>query len=141
MTDAMIGQRPASTAGLRHVALFVAEFDATVRFYTELLGMTIEWQPDADNFYLTSGSDNLALHRYSGGEREPAQQRLDHIGFIVDAPEQVDAWHDFLAANQVRVLKKPKTHRDGARSFYCLDPDGNAVQIIHHPPISALRFR
>ncbi len=135
------GQRPPATAGMRHVALFIAEFDATVRFYSELLGMAVEWQPDADNVYLCSGCDNLALHRFIGGERDPAQQRLDHIGFIVDAPEQVDAWHDFLAANGVRVLKKPKTHRDGARSFYCLDPDGNAVQIIHHPPISSLSFR
>ena len=31
---------------------------------------------------------------------------------------------------------KPKTHRDGARSCYFSDPDGNHVQIIHHPPIS-----
>ena len=31
---------------------------------------------------------------------------------------------------------KPKTHRDGARSCYFSDPDGNKVQIIHHPPIS-----
>lgn len=135
------GERPPATAGMRHVALFIAEFDATVRFYSELLGMAIEWQPDADNVYLCSGCDNLALHRFIGGERDPLQQRLDHIGFIVDTPEQVDAWHDFLSANGVRVLKVPKTHRDGARSFYCLDPDGNAVQIIHHPPVSGLRFR
>ena len=31
---------------------------------------------------------------------------------------------------------QPKTHRDGARSFYCADPDGNVVQMIFHPPIS-----
>lgn len=136
----MNGTRPAPTAGMRHVALFVERFDEAIHFYTELLGMSVEWHPDPDNIYLTSGNDNLAIHRFQGAERQPAQQRLDHIGFIIDTPEQVDAWHEFLLANGVRVKNPPKTHRDGARSFYCLDPDGNAVQIIYHPPISGLRF-
>jgi len=128
--------RPAPTAGMRHVALFVAKFDETVTFYTKLLGMTIEWEPDADNVYLTSGNDNLALHRYQGEERPPATQRLDHIGFIIDEIDQVDQWHAFLQEHGVPMKSEPRTHRDGARSFYCLDPDGNVVQIIYHPPIS-----
>lgn len=136
----MNGVRPQPTAGLRHIALFIERFDETVTFYTELLGMRVEWHPDADNIYLTSGNDNLALHRFHGGAREPAQQRLDHIGFVIDTMAQVDAWHEFLRANAVRIVKEPKTHRDGARSFYCLDPDGNIVQMIYHPPISSLRF-
>ena len=36
----------------------------------------------------------------------------------------------------MRIKNEPRTHRDGARSFYCLDPDGNVVQMIYHPPIS-----
>jgi len=136
----MIGTRPAPTAGMRHVALFVEQFEAAIHFYTELLGMNVEWHPDPDNIYLSSGNDNLAVHRFHGSAREPAQQRLDHIGFIIDAPEQVDAWYEFLRANDVRIKNPPKTHRDGARSFYCLDPDGNAVQIIYHPLISGLHW-
>ena len=63
-------------------------------------------------------------------------QRLDHIGFIIRTPEQVDAWYAFLKENGVAIVKQPKTHRDGARSFYCRDPDGNVVQFIYHPPIA-----
>ena len=129
--------RPGPTGGLRHVALFVATFEQTVAFYTELLGMSVEWRPDEDNVYLSSGNDNLALHRFKGCERAPAQQRLDHIGFIIDQIDQVDLWYEFLKAQQVRVKNPPRTHRDGARSFYCLDPDDNVVQMIFHPPISA----
>jgi catechol 2,3-dioxygenase-like lactoylglutathione lyase family enzyme len=136
----VIGERPQPHAGLRHLALFVERLEETVGFYVELLGFAVEWNPDPDNYYLCSGCDNLALHRFTGQARDPAQQRLDHLGLIVDSPEQVDAWHAFLAANGVRVMKAPKTHRDGARSFYCLDPDGNSLQIIHHPPVSGLRF-
>lgn len=129
-------QRPNAHAGMRHIALFVENFDETLKFYVELLGMAIEWQPDEDNYYLCSGADNLALHRYSGEARPAAAQRLDHIGFILKTPEDVDAWHDFLAAKGVRISTQPKTHRDGARSFYCQDPDGNVVQMIYHPPIA-----
>ena len=129
--------RPGSHSGLRHVALTVDDLDACVAFYTELLGMHIEWHPDADNVYLTSGNDNLALHRrHAQGEGFTGEQRLDHIGFIIDDKSEVDTWHRFLKENEVRIVKPPKTHRDGARSFYCLDPDGNMVQIIHHPPIA-----
>lgn len=132
------GQRPTATAGLRHVALFAKDFEAAVGFYTGLLGMQVEWHPDIDNIYLTSGNDNLAIHRFKGEAREPAQQRLDHIGFILRQPEEVDAWFEFLTANAVRILAAPRTHRDGARSFYCLDPDGTTVQMIYHPPIAHL---
>lgn len=128
-------QVPKPTAGMRHVALFVKDLDGCLDFYTRLMGMTVEWQPDADNIYLTGGSDNLALHR-AANDMPPATQRLDHIGFIIDEMDQVDVWHAFLAANGVRIRNAPRTHRDGARSFYCLDPDGTVVQLIYHPPLS-----
>jgi len=129
------GGRPPPTTGLRHVALFARNFEATVRFYTEVMGMRVEWQPDADNCYLTNGNDNLALHR---GTREPGEdQRLDHIGFILDRMEDVDTWHAFLVAREVEIVNPPKTHRDGARSLYCRDPEGTSVQLIYHPPLGA----
>ena len=120
--------------GLRHVALFVQDVEACLHFYVELIGMQVEWQPDADNFFLTSGNDNLALHRSS--EEIAGKQRLDHIGFIISHIELVDEWHSHFVENDVTILVPPKTHRDGARSFYCADPAGTAVQIIYHPPIS-----
>lgn len=129
------GQRPSSTAGLRHVALFVEDLDAALHFYVELLGMQIEWQPDDENTFLTSGNDNLALHKRKG-TLDRSGQRLDHIGFIIDDINDVAKWYDFLTANGVKATSEPRTHRDGARSFYCYDPDGTVVQIIYHPPIS-----
>ena len=127
-------QRPAPTAGMRHIALYAQDLEAAEHFYVELLGMSVEWRPDADNVYLTSGNDNLALHR---AERAtPADvQVLDHIGFILETAAAVDAWHDWLSANGVTIKAVPRTHRDGARSFYCMDPDGITVQMIYHPPI------
>lgn len=125
--------RPSPTGGMRHVALFVQQFEQVEEFYTRLLGMDVEWRPDPDNVYLTSGNDNLALHRI--GESK-GSGRLDHIGFFIDQKDDVDKWFDFLKSHNIELITEPRTHRDGARSFYCLDPEGTRVQIIYHPPVS-----
>lgn len=126
-------QRPRPTSGLRHVALYCSDLAAMEHFYVELMGMAVEWRPDPDNVYLCSGNDNLALHNGSGDYS--GDQRLDHIGFILEQEDMVDEWYQFLLAHDIRMKTQPKTHRDGARSFYCYDPDGNVVQIIYHPPL------
>ena len=125
-------------AGLRHLALNVKRLDAMKIFYVDLLGFAVEWEPDADNIYLSSGIDNLALHRGPnvGADPRVGPGALDHLGLIVRSADDVDRWADYLEANGVTIVAKPTTHRDGARSCYVHDPDGNRVQIIHHPPIS-----
>jgi len=128
--------KPAPTSGMRHVALYAEKFSACETFYVDLLGMQVEWRPDADNVYLTSGNDNLALHKAT--EKVSGPQKLDHIGFILATPDLVDDWYQWLLSHDVPMRTVPKTHRDGARSFYCEDPDGVVVQMIYHPPISAI---
>jgi catechol 2,3-dioxygenase-like lactoylglutathione lyase family enzyme len=122
--------------GLRHAALNVRDVEKSVDFYTRVMGMQLEWQPDPDNAYLTSGSDNLALHKLADPSKLNPVQNLDHIGFAVSTPEEVDRWAIRLKELGISLVKEPRTHRDGARSFYFKDPDGILIQLIHHPPIS-----
>ena len=125
---------PPETLGIRHVALIVSDLAKSETFYCGVLGYQVEWRPDADNLYLTmNGRDNLALHK---GKSAPAETRLDHFGVVLRKAADVDAWHEHLKAHRAKILKEPKTHRDGARSFYASDPDGTVLQFIHHPPIS-----
>ena len=133
--DAPTMSRPSPINGLHHVALRVTAFNECLKFYTELVGMQVEWQPDSDNAYLTSGSDNLALHRHNITNGDSDHGRLDHIGFILNTPEQVDQWHSYFVSQGITITHPPKTHRDGARSFYCLDPDNTTLQMIYHPPL------
>lgn len=124
---------PSGMIGIRHVALFIKELESAVDFYTRIVGMHIEWQPDPDNVYLTNHGDVFALHRvdYSA---DPLQ-RLDHIGFVLQDTAAVDAWYAHLCAHNVRITEAPKTHRDGSRGFYCLDSVGHLLEFIYHPPI------
>ena len=130
-------KRPPPVQGLRHLALKVPSecFNRSLDFYVRLVGMAIEWQPDEDNVYLCSGCDNLALHRCEP-EQAAGNGALDHIGFILGCGEDVDRWHEFLVTAEVPIVHPPRSHRDGARSFYCRDPAGVTVQFIFHPPLA-----
>lgn len=121
--------------GLRHVALNVRDIQKSVEFYSSVLRMELEWMPDPDNAYLTSGHDNLALHKLPEGT-QLGPQMVDHIGFAVRTPESVDEWAAHIKGRGISLAQEPKTHRDGARSFYFRDPDGLLIQLIYHPPIS-----
>ncbi len=124
------------TLGLRHVALNVKDPQVSKDFYIRIMKMKVEWEPDRDNIYLTNDSqDNLALHR-SQKTTDPKSQTLDHIGFMLRTPEDVDHWYAWIQSQHVKIVKEIKTHRDGAKSFYMADPDGIIIQIIYHPPIA-----
>jgi catechol 2,3-dioxygenase-like lactoylglutathione lyase family enzyme len=118
--------------GLRHLALNVRDPQASKRFYSECFGMSVVWEPDPDNVYLSSGPDNLALHR--SDVKGPGA--LDHMGFIVATREDVDRLATRFEGLGVTIAAAVKDHRDGSRSFYCLDPDGLRIQVLYEPTLS-----
>ncbi len=134
--------------GLRHVALRVTHLARSRVFYEQLLGMKVVWEPDADNVYFSSGTDNLALHQIASGElaayQPPKAQLLDHLGVIVESPEGVDRMYGAIApmieSLGGRIAKEPKQHRDGSYSFYFSDPDGNVIQALYEPTVSKLKW-
>lgn len=134
--------------GLRHVALRVTDLARSRMFYEQLLGMTVVWEPDPDNVYFSSGSDNFALHQIPASElasyRPLTGQSLDHIGVILESPEAVEGMYREVEPRVLqlggRVVALPKQHRDGSYSFYFSDPDGNVIQALYEPTISKLEW-
>ncbi len=123
--------------GMRHVALNVTDIERSKAFYREVLGLEVVWQPDPGNVYLSSGSDNLALHQLPDGQA-PASvaSSLDHLGFIVSDMDRVRELEDEFRARDVAILKPFERHRDGSASFYCADPDGVVIQMLYEPRLS-----
>jgi catechol 2,3-dioxygenase-like lactoylglutathione lyase family enzyme len=113
--------------GLRHLALRVTDIQKACDFYQGLLGMKIVWEPDPENVYLSSGQDNLALHQIPNAElvryHQGVGQFLDHFGFLVEKPEQVEEVFKKMETAGVKIIKPVKRHRDGSVSFYITDPD------------------
>ena len=95
--------------------------------------MRTDWQPDDAAAYLTSGADNFALHRVAKVER--AHPPLDHLGFMVPSTAAVEAWHARLSGQAdrlgIEILGKPRLHRDGASSFYLIDPASYSSPVFH----------
>jgi len=123
---------------MRHVALRVVDVERSKRFYGDVFGMRVVWQPDPDNAYLSSGRDNLALHRDADAQGQAAGvQALDHIGFFVAQLPQLE--RDFAWAQEqgLKIVKPLRRHRDGTSSFYIADPDGIVIQLIHDPAMAA----
>jgi len=118
--------------GMRHLALRVRDPQASKRFYADCFEMKVVWEPDPDNVYLSSGPDNLALHR----AEVAGPGALDHMGFIVDTREEVDRLAARFRERGVSLATEPRDHRDGSRSFYCLDPDGLRIQVLYEPTLS-----
>lgn len=106
--------------------------------------MKVVWEPDPDNVYLSSGTDNLALHQIPAAELSlyatQHGQFLDHFGVIMDNPESVDQMFDQVQKQVGRlggvIVHRPKRHRDSSYSFYLADPDGNTIQVLYEPTIS-----
>ena len=129
-----MAQNTPPSQGIRHIALNVRDIHQSEDFYCRVLGFKLEWKPDLGNVYLTSGNDNLALHVSKITDQQPGC--LDHFGILVQRPEHVDEWAEYLKEQKIVLMAEPKTHRDGARSLYLKDPNGIVIQIIYHPPIS-----
>src|SRR5688500_17536696 len=100
-------QRP-QHRGLCHLALNVRDMAAMKRFYVDALGFEVEWEPDPDNVYLSSGVDNLALHHGAAELSAGAASPLDHFGVIVREAEDVDRWAAYLESRGVAMDAKPR---------------------------------
>ena len=127
-----------SSLTLKHLALRVTNLAACEHFYVTVLGMRVIWRPDPDNVYLSNGQDNLALHQVTtpllSGDHK---QALDHLGFVLEQPQDLAAWSTHLVTHQVPIRAPIKHHRDGSSSLYCADPEGNIIQIIYLPTITS----
>ena len=120
-----------------HVVLTVASIDATVDFYTRVLGMealTFGAGRTALRFGTSKINLHQAGHEFEPKARHPTPGSMD-LCLIVDDPiEEVLAQ---LAAAGVAVEEGP-VPRTGATgeiiSCYLRDPDGNLIELSNYRP-------
>ena len=121
---------------LDHLVLTVADIDATVRFYCDVLGMEVQRFTPADGterWALKFGAQKINLHQL-GQEFEPKAKRATagsaDLCFLSDEP--MADWLAHLADHGGRVIEGP-VKRTGAQgailSIYLRDPDGNLIEV------------
>lgn len=117
---------------LDHLVLTVTSIPATVRFYTEALGMRVETFGQGRTA-LRFGNQKINLHE-AGREYEPKADRptpgSGDLCFLTAVPLAEVLAH--LEALEVPVLEGP-VRRTGASapilSLYLRDPDGNLIEV------------
>lgn len=119
---------------LDHIVLTVANIDATIDFYTEVLGMdsvTLEGRKA-----LTFGVQTIKLHQ-RGHEPNPKASHPTpgsaDLCFITDTP--LDEVIRYMTDLRIHVEEGP-IERNGSlgkiRSVYLRDPDRNLVEIANY---------
>ena len=123
-----------------HIVMQAVDIPETIKFYTEILGMTYhQFQPPTGGSVRQSlhfGAQKINLHDagspFRPHARNPAAGSVD-LCFISAQP--LDEWQIHLAHHGVSVEDGParKTGANGAlMSLYIRDPDGNLIEISNY---------
>lgn len=121
---------------LDHLVLTVRDIEATIEFYTHVLGMEAFTFADGRHA-LGFGTQKINLHEY-GNEFEPRAQHPTpgsaDLCFITTTPLAEVMEH--LTASGVEIIEGP-VERNGAAgpmmSLYFRDPDMNLIELANYP--------
>jgi len=133
---------PFTLRKLDHVVLRVRDLDASLRFYCEALGCTVEKHQDAVGLMQVRAGDSLIdlvpldgkLGRMGGAGPGAEGRNLDHFAIQI-APYDEAAIRAHLAAHGVAIGEAGRRYGaegDGP-SLYLRDPDGNVVELKGPP--------
>jgi glyoxylase I family protein len=120
-----------------HVEIVTDQPEATVAFYTEVLGFRVKARDRIarpggsalDLVYLDLGGTVVELIAYEGVPVDPAP-RLEHLGYRMIALEVDDMQQaaDYLKAKGVDIVWGPMVRDTYARAEIC-DPNGNRIEL------------
>ena len=125
--------RPFDLRKIGHVVLNVSDLEASVRFYTDVLGLRVsdrypETMVPGGMVFLRVNTDHHGV-ALVGGARPGDASTLNHFAFEVGALDEVFRARDWLRAHDVKI------HFEGRRRAGCqiavefTDPDGNNLEI------------
>lgn len=128
------------TKGIYHVGIPVNDVERAVKFYTEILGMTIaklnrdDMGDHLSRANLRSGNDMVVLfQRPKPVEKDAlAEDGATHHAFMVDE-QDFDLAEKKMKDWGVKIYKIPTVERASGRGFYFFDPDGNLLQLYARP--------
>lgn len=125
--------QPFALRKLGHVVLNVTDIEASVRFYTEVLGLRVtDRYPDTmvpgGMVFLCISTDHHGI-ALVGGASKLDKSSLNHFAFEVGSPDEVFRARAWLKKHDVPI------HFEGRRRAGCqiavefTDPDGNNLEI------------
>ena len=115
-------------------AFSARDFEQSVRFYTDLLGMNYlsGWDRAEGKGALVSAGGNAVVEIYGAPTGEsytgPTPAAIN-LALRVTNRTEVDGWHQKLEQAGADILERPADRAWGHRSFIVNDPDGIPIHI------------
>jgi catechol 2,3-dioxygenase-like lactoylglutathione lyase family enzyme len=130
MSDA---PRPFQLRKLGHVVLNVTDLDAAVRFYTELLGLTVsDRYPDSmvpgGMIFMRCNADHHGV-ALVGGAAKSERTTLNHFAFEVATLDEVFRTRTWLRKHGVTIVFEGRRRAGCQIAVEFQDPDGNNVEV------------
>jgi catechol 2,3-dioxygenase-like lactoylglutathione lyase family enzyme len=130
MSDA---PRPFQLRKLGHVVLNVTDLDAAVRFYTELLGLTVsDRYPDSmvpgGMVFMRCNADHHGV-ALVGGAGTSERTTLNHFAFEVATLDEVFRTRAWLRKHGVPIVFEGRRRAGCQIAVEFQDPDGNNVEV------------
>lgn len=124
---------------IRHIGIKVADLEASMRLYRDILGFVETWRGSRDdkllswvNLRVPDGDEYLELMLYGGPE--PKEKQLGTMNHICLEVENVPAAYETLQARTLpsccAATSAPKTGVNGKRQINAFDPLGTRVEIM-----------
>jgi catechol 2,3-dioxygenase-like lactoylglutathione lyase family enzyme len=123
--------KPFVTTGINHITLRVNDIKRAEAFYTDILGFKLEKKIRQSMAVYRIGTDSLVIvEAETAYDKTSKDYRVDHFGFTVSAPEQIDELAKYFRDNDVSIVTGPANRKNG-RFIFITDPDGNLIEFFH----------
>lgn len=134
--------QPIPIARFNHAALNASDVDASIHFYTQVLGFYEVPRPSFSfaGSWLYSKGLGMMLHLIHDERFEPIatrdNTRRSHLAFRVEDIEQTLA---DLAAHEIPVVQR-RLPDYGYRQLFIHDPDGNLIELGEWPDVEQMNL-
>jgi len=124
---------------LSHVGVYTTDMEASLKWYTEGLGLD-----EAFRLYDPRGRLTIIYLQLTPATfvelfaPRPGQSVPPKVHFAIEVSDIEEAVRDLKTRLGPESIRKSEivTGRDGSRIFNCFDPDGNRVEFMQFPPQS-----
>lgn len=139
---------PIAVQNFSHVCIGVSDIEASVAFYTAVLGMDVVFDVELEGAALDAVTGGAAQRgRMVGGLIGGAMVELLSLGAVPECPsgphlgytnvsfrvDDLDASYDTVRREHPDVRAEPPVDIGGVRMFFIHDPDGTPIELLELP--------